>query len=123
MRIERHVRPCLALEAKLTEPQGAPNVGRPLPDIQAVFPEERDGQTVHAKRDTTRVRDGAVVVTQIPGRSEIVKMVIKAHASGRLVGRVRRDEQLEFQRLLELADRHYLAGSAEERVACRRHLV
>ena len=48
----------------------------------------------------------------------MVLMVIEAHAGGRLLGRTHGDQQLQFQRLLELADRHHLASAAEERVAC-----
>ena len=83
-----------------------------------MLPEERDGETIHAERDAAGVCDRAALVAQAPGRSKMVLMVIEAHAGGRLLGRMHGDQQLEFQRLLELADRHYLAGAAEERVVC-----
>ena len=81
MRIERHAR----IKAKLTECQGAPNRDRPLLDIKAVLPEERDGEAVHAKRDTAGMGDRADLVPETPDRSEMVEMAIKAHAGGRLL--------------------------------------
>ena len=56
-------------------------------------------------------------VLQAPGRAEMVLVVVEAHAGGRLLGRAHRHQQLELQRLLDLAHRHHLAAAAEERIA------
>ena len=47
----------------------------------------------------------------------MVAVIVEAHAGGRLLFRAQRDQQLEFQRLLLLADRLHLADAAEERIA------
>src|ERR1700694_1093894 len=59
----------------------------------------------------------AVHVLDVPGRAEMVAVIVEAHAGGRLRFGAQRDQQLEFQRLLLLADRLHLADAAEERIA------
>ena len=48
--------------------------------------------------------------------AEMVAVIVEAHAGGRLLGGAHRNEQLELQRLLDLAHRHQLAAAAEERI-------
>src|SRR6516165_1149024 len=91
VRIERHGRPGRT-KAKLTERQGAPNRGRPLLNIQAVLPEEGDGEAVHAERDTASMGDRAGLVPETPDRSEMVEMAIEAHASSWGLGPTHGDE-------------------------------
>src|SRR5262249_31356209 len=50
-------------------------------------------------------------------------MIVETHASGRLFGRAYRNEQLEFQRLLDLAHGHKLDAAAEESVARLIHAI
>src|SRR5271165_1855294 len=107
----------------LTERQSTPNGGRPFLDIQAVSRKKRESEAVHAKRDAAGMRDRAGFVLDTPGRPEMVEMVIEADTGGRLLGRAHRDQQFEFQRLLELTDRHYLTCPTEERIARGRDLV
>src|SRR5438132_710010 len=64
----------------LTKPQRAANCRRPRLDIQAVFPEERYREAVHAKRHAAGMGDSANFVAQTPGRSEVVQMVVETHA-------------------------------------------
>ena len=86
-------------------------------DLRAVFGEQRDGEAVHAKRNAAGVRNRAGLVAQTPSRSEVVEMAVEAYTRGGLLRRTHRNQQLEFQGLLELAYRHYLPGPTEEGVA------
>ena len=92
---------------------------RPRLDIETVGPEQGDRQPVHAEGDAGGMRRRAGLIVDAPGRAEMVAMIVEAHAGGRLLGRMQRHQQLELQRLLDLADRHHLAGAAEEGIARR----
>jgi len=59
----------------------------------------------------------AVRILDVPGRAEMVAVIIEAHACRRLLFRTQRDQKFEFQRLLLLADRLHLADAAKERIA------
>ena len=59
---------------------------------------------------------GSPPESRIPRRAEVVAMIVEAHARGRRRVLVERNQQLELQRLLSLADRHDLSDAAEERV-------
>src|ERR1700677_323998 len=56
-------------------------------------------------------------IAQVPDFSEVVLMVVEAHARRRVFDRAYRDQQLEFQCLLDLAQCHELAAAPKERVA------
>jgi hypothetical protein len=95
------------------------HIRRPLGEVEAVRPEQGDGETVHAERDAGGVGRRAGAIGKAPGRAEVVAVVVEAHAGGRFLGGMERHQELELQRLLELAHRHDLAGAAEERIARR----
>src|ERR1700751_3640432 len=56
----------------------------------------------------------SAAVLQPPHLAEVLPMVVEAHASRRLGIGVVRDQQLEFECLLNLAYRHDLADPTEE---------
>src|SRR5580704_3463407 len=80
-------------------------------------PEERDGEAIDAEGGAARMGDLARGVAQAPDLSEMILMIVEAHAGGRALGGAQGDEELEFQRILQLADRHHLADAAEEGIA------
>src|SRR5580704_16588267 len=102
---------CSSNRQRLTNPR------RPLRQLDAVGCEQRQRQTVDSEGDAGGMRDQAGFVAQVPRRAEMVAVIVEAHARGRLFLRVHRNEQLEFQRLLDLAHRHQLAAATEERIA------
>src|SRR5215467_12280812 len=69
------------------------------------------------------MRDLASLCAEVPDNSEMVLMIIEAHAScGRLL-RTHWNQQLKFQFLLDLTCRHHLPGSSKEGIARRRNPV
>ena len=96
---------------------------RPGAQVEPVRGEQRQREAVDAERDAAGVGDLARRGRELPGLAEMVLMVVEAHAGGRLLRRAHRDQQLELERLLDLVDRHQLAGAAEERIARRLGLV
>src|SRR5882757_2467912 len=55
----------------------------------------------------------------MPNRTEVVTVIVEAHASGRLRFGTQGNQQLKLQRLFQLAQRSQPAGSSEERVISR----
>ena len=78
--------------------------------------EERDHESIHAEGDTARVGRLIAAVLQSPHLAKVLAVIVEAHAGGGLCLLVVRDQQLELERLLDLAHRHDLADAAEERV-------
>src|ERR1700722_14816681 len=60
---------------------------------------QRDGQPVDAEGDAGGVRGLQVGAGKTPGRSEVIAMIVEAHAGGRRFRRSDRHEHFEFQRL------------------------
>jgi hypothetical protein len=56
--------------------------------------------------------------SEAPSQSEVIAVIVEAHARARRFRRSNRDEHLEFQRLRHLEPSDHRAGAAEERVAC-----
>src|SRR5262245_48710240 len=90
---------------------------RPLAEIDPVRREQRQRQPVDAEGDAGGMGDLARPGPGAPGRTEVIAVVVEAHARGRLLRGAYRDQQLELQRLLDLADRQDLAAATEERIA------
>src|SRR5207302_1441324 len=96
---------------------------RPGAQVEAMGGEQRQGEAIDAERDAARMGELARSGLQLPGLAEVVLVIVEAHAGGRLLRRADRDQQLELEGLLDLVDRHQLAGAAEERIARRLGLV
>src|SRR5215471_4763273 len=75
------------------------------------------GKTVHTEGYARGVGDPACRGFDAPYLAEMPLVIVEAHARGRIFRRADRDQQLEFQLLLDLTNRHHLAGSPEEGVA------
>src|SRR5881394_5108 len=104
----------LALSSEL---QRLTRVRRPLLEIETVRREQREHQPIQAERDARRVSRIAVVAAQAPRRTEVILVIVEAHARRRLLVGVHRDQQLELQRVLDLGHGHHPAEATEERVA------
>ena len=78
---------------------------------------QRDGQPVDAEGDAGGVRGLQVGAGKTPGRSEVIAMIVEAHAGGRRFRRSNRHQHLEFQRLRDLEPPDHRAAAAEERIA------
>jgi hypothetical protein len=111
------------LTKKLAEAEHSTNGGRPFRRIQTVLAEQRDGEAIHPKRNTAGMRDRARRIAQTPDLTKVIEMIIEAHTSGRAFFGQHRDEQFEFEGLLQLAYRHHLAGAPKKWIACRRDAV
>src|SRR3954447_23179270 len=94
-----------------------PHLGGPGGRIGAVGVEHGDSQAVHAEGDAAGVGRLAIGVLDIPGRAEMLAVIIEAHAGRRLLFRAQRDQQFELELLLLLAHRLHLTDAAEERIA------
>ena len=88
-----------------------------LPKFDAVGMEHGDRQTIHAERHAARMRRFTRDIPDVPGEAEMVAVIVEAHAGCRLLFGAQRDQQLEFQGLLLLADGLHLTDAAEERIA------
>jgi hypothetical protein len=75
-----------------------PHAGRPLGEVDAVGMEHRHRQAVHSERHAAGMGRLTVHVLDVPGRAEMVAVIIEAHAGRRLFFGTQRDQQLEFQR-------------------------
>jgi len=75
------------------------------------------GQPVDAEGDAGGVRGLQVGAGKTPGRSEVIAMIVEAHAGGRRFRRSDRHEHFEFQRLRDLEPPDHRAAAAEERIA------
>src|ERR1700727_962324 len=110
----RGIRARITLEG--LERQRLPSRRRPFLEIEAVIGEQRDGQAIDAERDAAGMRQLAIVVTDAPHLTEVLTVIVEAHAGGGRCARIIRNQQFEFQCLLALADRHYLTHPTEERI-------
>lgn len=86
-------------------------------------PEHRQREPIQAERHATRMSLVAIRGHQMPNRTEVVAVTIEAHARSWFLFGTDRNQQLKLQRLFQLAHRSQPAGSAEERIACRRELM
>src|SRR4051794_22765572 len=75
---------------------------RPVLELETVRREQRQGQAVDAEGDAARMRNIAILDPQIPGLAEMIAVIVEAHAGGRLLLGAHRNEQLEFEGLLDL---------------------
>src|SRR6516162_8915625 len=91
--------------------------------LQPMGGEHRERKPIHTEGDAAGVHDRAGFVAQVPGHAEVIAVIVEAHAGGRLCGRAHRNEQLEFQRPLNLAHCHELTAAVEESVARLIHAV
>src|SRR5262249_2050120 len=91
--------------------------GGPALELRTVSDEKGQGQPVETERHARRVDRGAASAAQVPGRTEMIQMVVEADARRRALVRIDGDLQLVLQRLLDLAHGQQLAGAAEEWVA------
>ena len=84
--------------------------------VEAVICEQRHGESVHAEGHAAGVRRLGAAAVDAPHLTEMLTVVVEAHAGGGPGAGVVGDQQLEFERLLQLAHGHQLPHSAEERV-------
>src|SRR3981081_3556981 len=74
-------------------------------------------KAITPKRDAAVMSRFTCRIDDVPSRAEMVAMMVEAHASRWLLFRAQRDQKLELERLLHLADRLHLTNAAEERIA------
>src|ERR1051326_9024457 len=97
--------PCWASESPSQAPSPRDRFAHrcgPASEIDAVGGEQRQRQPVEPERDAAGVGHLAGRGADVPGRAEMIAVIIEAHACGRLLGRMHRDQELEFERLLDL---------------------
>src|SRR5665213_3392781 len=109
------------------ETEGIAHLPGPVADRKAMMPEQRQRDALHAEADTGGMRHFPGRGLDLPRTTKQVTVIIEADARRRAVFRGDRHQQLELQRLLALAGRQQLAGTAEERIVgdvytyCFRH--
>ena len=81
----------------IAEVEQFPHAGRPFHKIRTVGMEHRDRQAIHSERHAARMGRLTVCVLDIPGRAEMVAVVVEAHTSRRLLFRAQRDQKLKLQ--------------------------
>src|SRR5580658_1801356 len=103
-------RPGRSERERLTHPT------RPAFGLDTVDAEQRHSEAVHTEGYAAGVRRGALLVFDFPSLPKQIAVVIETHARGRRSAREVGNQQLELQRLLQLADRHHLTHAPKERV-------
>ena len=48
--------------------------------------EQRERKPIHAEGDTAGMHHRAGLIVQIPGRAEVIAVIVETHAGGRLLG-------------------------------------
>src|SRR6201987_3572538 len=79
--------------------------------------EHGEREPLHAESDAAGMCSFASGILDVPSDTEMVAMIVEAHAGGRLLFPAPRHKELEFQRLLFLAHCLHLADAAEEGIA------
>jgi hypothetical protein len=105
-------------DESVSQRQTGPHRRRPLDGIDPMRREKCDRQPVDAERGACGMGGLEVCASEAPSQSEVIAVIVEAHARARRFRRSNRDEHLEFQRLRHLEPSDHRAGAAEERVAC-----
>src|ERR1700722_3508165 len=106
----------IALNPWISGPKRRGDLRRPLADVEAVLPEECQGDPIDAERDAGAVRSGTVGGRDREGLPKVVAMAVPRDDRDRVIGGTNRRGALQLEDLILLVVRHGSAQSAEERV-------
>src|SRR6185437_2888174 len=94
-----------------------PNPSGPLARGDTVIAEERNCEAIDAEGGAAGMRGAARCILDIPDGTEMVLVIVEAHAGCVMLARPGWDQQLKLQRLLDLTDPAHLPLATEERIA------
>src|SRR5262245_41759044 len=112
------------LESGWTPSEGerCPDSLWPICNLGTVRMKQRHSEAIHSEGRTRSMSRCSCRVDDVTSRAKMVTMIVETHAGGGLGFGSQRNQELEFKRLFNLADRHHLADAPEERIAGSFHL-